>query len=69
MEKKSNEFKLLCNKQIVEEILIEIALKTTIQILYDNFFYKYDNADGVLTDFLLIERRRPGIKELNDVIQ
>ena len=34
MEKNYNEFKLQYNKQSVEEILIQRAVKTTIQILY-----------------------------------
>ena len=35
LEKDFNEFKLQYNKQSVEEILIQRAVKTTIQILYD----------------------------------
>ena len=35
LEKDYNEFKLQFNKQNVEEILIQRAVKTTIQILYD----------------------------------
>ena len=35
LEKKINEFNLQYNKQPVEEILIQRAAKTTIQILYD----------------------------------
>ena len=35
LEKDYNEFKLQCNKQSVEEILIQRAVKTTIQVLYD----------------------------------
>ena len=34
-EKDYNEFKLQYNKQSVEDILIQRAVKTTIQILYD----------------------------------
>ena len=35
LEKDFNEFKLQYNKQNIEEILIQRAVKTTIQILYD----------------------------------
>ena len=35
LEKDYNEFKLQYNKQNIEEILIQRAVKTTIQILYD----------------------------------
>ena len=52
-EKDYNEFKLQYNKQNVEEILIQRAVKTTIQILYDKgLFDNYANADKVLEDFL-----------------
>ena len=40
------------------------------QILYDKgFFDIYDNADEVLKDFLSLERRRPNLDEVNDIIQ
>ena len=46
------EFKLQYNKQSVEEILIQRAVKTTIQILYDKgLFDNNANADNVLEDF------------------
>ena len=46
IEKDYNEFKLQYNKQSVEEILIQTAVKTTIQILYDRgLFDNYANAD------------------------
>ena len=49
LEKDFNEFKLQYNKQSVEEILIQRAVKTTIQILYDKgLFDNYANADKVL---------------------
>ena len=52
LEKDFNEFKLQYNKQIVEDILIQRAVKTTIQILYDKgLFDKFQNADKVLEDF------------------
>ena len=59
LEKDYNEFKLQYNKQSVEEILIQRAVKTTIQILYDKgLFDNYANADKVLEDFLFTTRRR-----------
>ena len=58
LEKDYNEFKLQYNKQNVEEILIQRAVKTTIQILYDKgLFDNYANADKVLEDFLYTTRR------------
>ena len=58
IEKDYNEFKLQYNKQNVEDILIQRAVKTTIQILYDKgLFDNYDNADKVLEDFLFTTRR------------
>ena len=66
LEKKFNEFKLQYNKQSVEDILIQRAVKTTIQILYDKgLFDNYDNADKVLEDFLFTTRRRPDLSEEN----
>ena len=48
LEKDFNEFKLQYNKQSVEDILIQRAVKTTIQILYDkDLFDNYANADKV----------------------
>ena len=71
IEKDYNEFKLQYNKQSVEEILIQRAVKTTIQILYDKgLFDIYANADKVLEDFLFTTRRRVDLSEqVNDVIQ
>ena len=58
LEKDYDEFKLQYNKQSVEEILIQRAVKTTIQILYDKgLFDNYQNADKVLEDFLFTTRR------------
>ena len=52
LEKDYNEFILQYNKQNVEDILIQRAVKTTIQILYDKgLFDKFQNADKVLEDF------------------
>ena len=64
LEKDYNEFKLLYNKQSVEEILVQRAVKTTIQILYDKgLFDKFQIADKVLEDFLLTTRRRGDLSE------
>ena len=58
LEKDFNEFKLQYNKQSVEDILVQRAVKTTIQIFYDKgLFDNYDNADKVLEDFLFTTRR------------
>ena len=64
LEKDYNEFKLQYNKQNVEDILIQRAVKTTIQILYDKgLFDNYANADKVLEDFLFTTRRRGDLSE------
>ena len=66
LEKDYNEFKLQYNKQNVEEILIQRAVKTTIQILYDkDLFDTFQNADKVLEDFLFTTRRRVDLSEDN----
>ena len=64
--KNYNEFKLQYNKQSVEEILIQRAVKTTIQILYDKgLFDNFQNADKVLEDFLFTTRRRGDLSKNN----
>ena len=64
LEKDYNELILQYNKQSVEEILIQRAVKTTIQILYDKgLFDNFQNADKVLEDFLLTTRRRGDISD------
>ena len=66
LEKDFNEFKLQYNKQSVEDILVQRAVKTTIQILYDTgLFDKFQNADKVLEDFLFTTRRRGDLSEEN----
>ena len=66
LEKDFNEFKVQYNKQSVEEILIQRAVKTTIQILYDKgLFDNYANSDKVLEDFLYTTRRRGELSEEN----
>ena len=69
LEKDYSEFKLQYNKQNVEDILIQRAVKTTIQILYDRgLFDNFQNADKVLEDFLFTTRRRPDLSEENTLI-
>ena len=71
LEKNFNEFKLQYNKQSVEEILVQRAVKTTIQILYDKgLFDNFQNADKVLEDFLFTTSRREDLSaQVNDVVQ
>ena len=71
IEKNYNEFKLQYKKQNVEDILVQRAVKTTIQILYDKgLFDNYANADKVLEDFLFTTRRREDLSnQVNDNIQ
>ena len=58
------------NDKQSEEVLFRKAVKTTIQIFYDNgLFDSYDNANEALKDFLVIAvngRRRPDLEELID---
>ena len=66
LEKDFNKFKLQYNKQSVEEILIQRAVKITIQILYDKgLFDNYANADKVLEYFLFTSRPRGDLSEEN----
>ena len=66
LEKDFNEYKLQYIKQNVEDILIQRAVKTTIQILYDKgLFDNYANADKILEDFLCTTRRRGDLSEEN----
>ena len=70
IKKDYNEFKKQYNKKPVEEILVQKAVKTTIQILYDkHLFDNYANADKVLEKFLFTTRRRGDLDEVNDNIQ
>ena len=66
-QKDYNEFKTEYNKQSVEDILIQRAVKTTKQILYDKgLFDNFHNADKVLEDFLFTTRRRGDLEKVND---
>ena len=66
LEKDYREFKLEYDKQNVLGILIQRAVKTTIQILYDKgLFDNYANADKILEDFLYTTRRRVDLLEDN----
>ena len=71
LEKNFNEFLLNYEKESVEEFLIQRAVKTTIQILYDkSLFDKYANSDKFLEDLLFVTRGRADLEEVNnDVIQ
>ena len=67
LEKDFNEFKLQYNKQNVEDILIQRAVKTTIQILYDRgLFDNFQNAEEVLKDFLFVTKRRGDLEKINE---
>ena len=67
LEKDYNVFKIQYNKQSVEDILIQRAVKTTIQILYDKgLFDNFRNAQEVLKDFLFTTRRRPDLEKVKD---
>ena len=67
LEKDFNEFKLQYNKQSIEEILVQRAVKTTIQIVYDRgLFDNFQNAEEVLKDFLFVTRRRGDLEKIYD---
>ena len=67
LEKDFKEFRLQYNKQNLEEILIQRAVKTTIQKLYDKgLFDNYANVDKVLEDLLFTTRRREGLEKINE---
>ena len=71
LEKDYNEFEKQYNKQSVEEFLIQRAVKTTIQRLYNKgLFDNFANAHKVLEDFLFTTRRREDLSEqVNDNVQ
>ena len=71
LEKGYNEFKLQNNKQPVEDVLIQRAVKTTMQRLYVKVLIdNYAKAYKVLEDFLLTTRRRGDLSEqVNDDVQ
>ena len=69
IEKDYSEYNLQYNKQSVE-ILIQRAVKTTIQTLYDKcFFVNFANVEKILEDFLFYTKRRADLEEVNDDIQ
>ena len=70
LEKDCNEFKLQYNKQSVEEVLVQRAVKTTKQVLYDKGSVdKYAKADKDLEDLLYTTKRRGDLEEVNDSVQ
>ena len=64
LEKDYKEFKLQNNKQSVEAVLVQKAVKTNVQTLNDKgLFGNYANVDKDLEDFLFTKRRRGGLSE------
>ena len=62
IEKDYTDFK----KHNKEDCLVERAVVTTIEVLYEKGVfdnYKNGNADELLKDYLLTERRRPDLEE------
>ena len=58
------------NKQSMEKVLIQKAVKTTIKILYDKgLIDNYANADKVSESFLFTTIRRGYLDEVNDNVQ
>ena len=69
LEKNYIEFKLKNDEQSVEEVPILRVLKTTMQMLHDNgLFGGFSNEKDVFVDFLFVEKRRPDLDILNDVV-
>ena len=59
LENDYNECKLQYNKQSVEEVLVQRAVKTTIQLLYDkDLFDNYANGDKVSEGFFIYNNTR-----------
>ena len=70
LENENNEFKILSNKQSVEEVLMQRAVKTTEQVLYDKgLLDSFLNAEEVLKTFLFVKRRRSDLGEVNEIVQ
>ena len=70
IENDYSEFKLQYNKQSVEEVLVQKAVKTTIQKLYDKgLLDAFPIADKVPQIFSFTTRRRLELEEVNDDIQ
>ena len=70
LERNQNEIKIHYNKPSVEEILVQRAVKTTIQIFYDErLFDNFPNAHSVLYDFLFVTRTRVDLEKIKDVVQ
>ena len=70
LENDYKEFKIPYNNQSVEKVLIQRAVKTTLQIVYDEgLFDNYANADKVLEDFLFVTGRRGDLENVNDNVQ
>ena len=66
IRKNYKDFKILFDKQSIEMVLIQRAVKTTIQVLYDEGLFKsFPNADEVLKDFLFVTRREGDLEERN----
>ena len=58
VEKHYYEFKLNSDKQSNEEVLIQKAVKTTTQFLYDNgLFINYNNADQVKKKIFCLKQK------------
>ena len=61
---------MLSNKESVEKVLIQSAVKTTIQIRYDKrVFDSFLNEDKVLKTLLFVTRHGTDLNEENNVIQ
>ena len=70
LDKEYIEYKLLGNKQSVEEIFIQRTKKTHVQKHLDtNFFDNHDKTDEVLKAFSFVERRRSNLLNFKDFIR
>ena len=71
LEKDYHEFKLQYNKQTVEVILFQRAVKKTIHLFYDKgLFDNFQKVDKVLEDFSFTTSRRGDLSDqVKDDIQ
>ena len=64
LEKIYNEFKIFSDKQSIDEVVIQRAVKRTIRNFYDKeFFDSFPNADEVFEEFPFVTRRRGVLEE------
>ena len=67
--RKKNTMNFKCKKQSQEDVLIGRAVKTTMHLFFDKWLFdNYDDTGEVLESYLLFERHRLDLGELNDIV-